>query len=146
MSGTEVFFRDFFPDAQQHLSDNWPKLWSLLQPAWMASTCPEQQVVVELPLWGWVLGAASERGAHAATAAAPPAPLVLHLRNPSLLPFQLLGLAVALFGLRCLAGCRRRCCAYLWHSLAFFGGMNLRWVLRGIASSSSTASRIHFFA
>lgn len=113
MSSTATFFSDFFPTAHGLLSTQWPALWRTLQPAWLADSCPEQQAAVPLP---------PALGGSGLTAA--PTPLLL--RNPHLLPFQLAGLLVALFGLRSLQGAGH---TYLRHSLLFFGGMNARWVL-----------------
>lgn len=92
---TETFFSEFFPTAHGLLKGR-PALWGLLQPAWLAERCPEQALVL-----------------------APG----LALRNPELLPWQLLGVAVAAWGL---ARLRQRRFTYLRHSLLFFAGMNLR--------------------
>ena len=102
---TAAFFGAFFPTARAALRQRWPAVWALVQPGWLAARCPEQQVVLHLP-WG-----------------GPDAPQGLTLRNPGLLPWQLAGVGVALWGLRRLAGPAH---AYLRHSLLYFCLMNLR--------------------
>lgn len=92
---TELFFQDFFPAAQHHLAHRHPVLYGLMQPAWLAEECPEHRLLL--------------------------GPLAL--RNPALLPVQLAGAAVGLWGVRRL--CRPHH-AYLRHSLLFFLCMNLR--------------------
>lgn len=94
LGATAAFFKDFFPTAFAHLSTGWPALWSLVQPGWLAEQCPEQQLI---------------GGAFA-------------IRNPSLLPWQAAGVAVAAAGLRRLRGPAH---AYLRASLLLFAGMNL---------------------
>ncbi|KAL4424820.1 hypothetical protein ABPG77_011070 [Micractinium sp. CCAP 211/92] len=110
MSATETFFIDFFPAAAAAFEKH-KQLWNLLQPPWLAAACPEQQLAVPLPQW---LGGGAG----------------LLVRNPALLPVQLTGLAVALHGVCCLSSPRH---VYLRHSLLFFGLMNARWVLPGMA-------------
>lgn len=112
MGSTETFFHDFFPAAAAALKQHRP-LWDVLQPPWLAEACPEQQLAVPLPSW---LGGMLWQGTGAA----------LLVRNPSLLPAQLAGLAVALFGVCRLRSPRH---VYLHHSLLLFGLMNARWVL-----------------
>ncbi|KAL4421389.1 hypothetical protein ABPG75_010680 [Micractinium tetrahymenae] len=107
MGSTETFLNDFFPAAADALKQR-AQLWRLLQPAWLATACPEQQLVLTLP--GWLGGGGA----------------TLLLRNPSLLPAQLGGLAVALFGVHRLRGPRH---VYLHHSLVLFGLMNASSIL-----------------
>lgn len=102
---TAAFFSDFFPAAHSALRQRWPAVWQLVQPDWLAASCPEHDVVLKLP---WSGTAALQE---------------LTLRNPALLPCQLAGVAVAVWGLRRLAGPRH---TYLRHSLLFFCLMNLR--------------------
>ncbi|PSC76294.1 hypothetical protein C2E20_0581 [Micractinium conductrix] len=103
-SGTSQFFLDFFPAAHAALQHRLPNLWDQMQPGWLAAACPE----VALPL-----GCSGCSGGSGAAA-----PFLL--RNPSLLPVQLAGVAVAVAGLVHLRAPRW---AYLRASLLFFAAM-----------------------
>ena len=65
---TTAFFRSFFPSAFETLSGQLPDLWEMLQPAHLATSCPELIY----------LGNG------------------LHLRNPTLVPLQILGMIIGL--------------------------------------------------
>ena len=100
---TQGLIRTFFPTTLSLMSDRW--WWHYLQPAWLASECPEQ--VVRLPLVGGMLRLGT----------------ALTLRNPALLPFQLAGVAVGWTEHRKLRAVQQH--TYLAHSMLFFACMNL---------------------
>ena len=105
LASTHQFMSDFFPSWLALMEAHTPTLWARLQPPALAERCAEHSLALSLP------GGAQ-----------------LTLRNPTLLPFQLLGMWVGLAGtarLRRLQPARqRRQHAYLQRALVFFAAMN----------------------
>lgn len=99
---SENFFFDFFPTLWTFLNVHLPHLWAALQPLHILRTCPELH----------------------ATHLAALAPWLGRLRNPTLLPIQLLGLAVGLDGAQRLLAQPAPRTVYWGYSFLYFGLMN----------------------
>lgn len=95
---TSRFLHDFFPELGRFLVGQAPILWHLLQPTHIVHSCPEVQ---------WHLTGLGR------------------VRNPHLLPYQVLGAAIGIFGARQLLASRSPQLTYWAYSFLFFGLMNV---------------------